>query len=78
MERKLKPKTVALLKSYLDSDQTKVTCDENPFLEQLTDYHMILKQLILNEIIEMINIPLCRIFAIRITNGLSIVTFMIT
>ena len=78
MERKLKPKTVALLKSYLDSDQTKVTCDENPFLEQLTDYYMILKQLILNEIIEMINIPLCRIFAILITNGLSIVTFMIT
>ena len=30
MERKLKPKILALLKSYLDSDQTEVTCDESP------------------------------------------------
>ena len=30
MERKLKPKILALLKPYLDSDQTEVTCDENP------------------------------------------------
>ena len=30
MERKLKPKILALLKSYLDSDRTEVTCDENP------------------------------------------------
>ena len=38
---------ISLLKPYLDSDETKVTCDENPLPVQSTNNHMILKKLIL-------------------------------
>ena len=35
---------VSLLKSYLDSDEIKVTCDESPLPMQPTKNHMIMKK----------------------------------